>query len=110
MAVPRDIPIETLRSILRLDPLTGKLYWLARPRAMFSDDRIWAGTEALASPHAGGYLCGAIFGRGYLAHGSGAKRVIGYFVDEIEAAKAYDDFVAKEHGDFARLNFPGKAA
>jgi hypothetical protein len=31
---------------------------------------------------------------------------IGYFNDEIEAAKAYDEAVKKYHGDFAVLNFP----
>jgi hypothetical protein len=31
---------------------------------------------------------------------------IGYFKDEIEAAKAYDEAVKKYHGEFAVLNFP----
>ncbi len=33
---------------------------------------------------------------------------IGYFEDEIEAAKAYDAAAKKYHGEFARLNFPDK--
>lgn len=33
---------------------------------------------------------------------------IGYFDDEIEAARAYDEAAKKHHKDFARLNFPEK--
>ena len=36
----------------------------------------------------------------------GRQRFIGYFLDEIEAARAYDAFARREHGEFARLNFP----
>jgi hypothetical protein len=36
----------------------------------------------------------------------GTHRVIGYFEDEIEAAKAYDAKARKYHGEFAVLNFP----
>ncbi len=35
----------------------------------------------------------------------GTHRVIGYYNDEIEAAKAYDEEAKKFHGDFAVLNF-----
>jgi len=32
--------------------------------------------------------------------------IVGYFEDEIQAAKAYDDAAKKYHGQFAKLNFP----
>ncbi len=37
---------------------------------------------------------------------SSRRRHLGYFADEIAAARAYDAFARREHGDFARLNFP----
>lgn len=33
-------------------------------------------------------------------------RILGYFDDEVSAAKAYDDMADKRWGKFARLNFP----
>ncbi|MBA7655390.1 hypothetical protein ES703_63294 [subsurface metagenome] len=37
---------------------------------------------------------------------NGKNIPLGYFKDEIEAAKAYDKAARKYHGDFAALNFP----
>ena len=34
------------------------------------------------------------------------RKFIGYFKDEKQAAKAYDEAAKKYHGQFASLNFP----
>ena len=36
------------------------------------------------------------------------RKQIGYFSDEVEAAKAYDEAAKRYHKDFAVLNFPPK--
>jgi len=38
-------------------------------------------------------------------HADGKTHTIGYFTNEIQAAKAYDHAARKYHGDFAVLNF-----
>jgi len=37
---------------------------------------------------------------------NGKQKGIGSFDSEFDAAMAYDDFVLKNHGEFARLNYP----
>ncbi len=66
---------EELRQLLRYEPETGKLFWLPRPREMFTSDRsfnTWnvrfAGAEAFATVHRQGYRCGVIAGEKCLAH------------------------------------------
>jgi len=47
-------------------------------------------------------------GRWYAYCGTAGKdrRWLGYFADEVEAARAYDEAAREMHGAFARLNFP----
>lgn len=66
MANRSDITPEVCRQLLRYEPATGKLYWLARPREMFVSQRsfsTWnanfAGKEALTALSRG-YHVGAI--------------------------------------------------
>ena len=71
---------EVLRQLLRYEPETGKLFWLARNPDWFSDggkaashsSAVWntnfAGKAALATIMANGYLAGKILGKGVYAH------------------------------------------
>lgn len=64
-----------LNKILRYDHITGKLYWLYRPRYMFRTHRAYktwnsryANKEAFTAIDRKGYAVGAIFNRGFRAH------------------------------------------
>jgi hypothetical protein len=66
---------DVLRKLLRYDPETGKLYWLARDREFCDSLRSWngwntryPGTEAFTADSGHGYKVGAIFGVKYYAH------------------------------------------
>lgn len=69
------IDIQTLRSLLRYEPETGKLFWLPRPRVAFKSQRgfsTWnarfSGGEALTANNGSGYKIGNIHWRIYRAH------------------------------------------
>lgn len=69
-----------LRSLLRYEPETGKLYWLPRLPSDFEDGKYsaetickrwnkrYAGQEAFTARHALGYHVGTIHSKQYLAH------------------------------------------
>ena len=80
MAV-KALPCPTLlRQLVRYEPETGKLFWLARNSELFDDNtrsqvgnmRIWnakhATKEAFSSVDTNGYLRGRFLGVSYLAH------------------------------------------
>ena len=66
---------ELLRTLLRYDPKTGKLFWRPRLFDMFQTKRAFsnwnnrfAEKAAFTARNTGGYFVGTIFGRSYLAH------------------------------------------
>ena len=182
----KDIEPELLRKLLRYEPETGKLFWLARPREMFISERLknsWntqcSGKEAFTAKSKG-YKVGSIIDRMYKAHRviwaiqtgewpkftidhadmcrdnniwsnlraasvaennrnrasnrdatsrmvgvcwcprrnkwratlglNGKQMWLGYHVDEVLAAKAYDSAAKVAFGEFARLNFRSAAS
>jgi hypothetical protein len=69
------IDVETLRSVLRCEPETGKLYWMPRPSELFPDKRsanVWnaryAGREAFTAACGDGYRRGTVFYTNLKAH------------------------------------------
>lgn len=70
------LPIpQKLRELLRYDPDTGKLFWLPRPREMFTRDRLFvtwnkrfSGKEAFTATSRQGYKVGAVFDVVVAAH------------------------------------------
>lgn len=69
------IDVETLRRLLALDPETGALTWLPRPREMFTTDSscgCWngrfAGMPAFQTKDDRGYHCGVVMYRRLRAH------------------------------------------
>lgn len=81
MKVLDNISIETLQTLLRLDPVSGRLYWRRRASELFSDNPGRGGREAAAArwntAHEGkeatgvgpkGYARVSIFARKYMAH------------------------------------------
>lgn len=81
MAITHPIPVPVLRQLLRLDPETGRLYWLPRGPEWFEDGgrngaarsaKCWnsryAETRALSVIDRRGYQKVAIFNRKYYVH------------------------------------------
>lgn len=75
VSIDQALTPELLRTLLRYDPETGKLYWKPRPREMFDSDRIWrgwntrlAGKEALTADNGKGYKFGVILYHRVYAH------------------------------------------
>lgn len=77
----RDLPIELLMRLVRLDINTGLLYWLRRDKDMFSDSESrsaehkannwnsqYAGKQAFTALHRGRYFVGAINCANFFAH------------------------------------------
>lgn len=59
-------PRDSLQSLLRYDPESGDLFWLARGEASW--DARFAGKPALIAKHSSGYCSGALHGKNVYAH------------------------------------------
>ena len=73
--VKLELTRAQVQELLCYDPLSGSLTWKPRPLSMFNDEsafhkwnRKYAGADAFTSIRNGGYRCGRILGRYYLAH------------------------------------------
>lgn len=97
MAISHPIPIDVLRQLIRLDPETGRLYWLTRSAGMFSGtirqsaahkcaawNARYAETEALTAPNNHGHRKGFIDSRHYYAHSVVFALVNGRWAAEID--------------------------
>lgn len=60
--------LEYIRQRLHYDPLSGKLYWKARPDNPKKWNDRYAGLEAFTANHGSGYKVGAVDSKNYLAH------------------------------------------
>jgi hypothetical protein len=58
---------ETLRTLVRYEPETGKLFWLPR-HGNASFNTAWAGKEAFTFVRSDGYRVGSLFNLGYYSH------------------------------------------
>lgn len=72
---PPNVAIDELRTLLRLDVETGKLFWLPRPHETFSNikraaswNAKYANKEAFTADKGNGYKVGRIHKKSYLAH------------------------------------------
>ena len=82
---------DIAKQLLYYEPDTGKLYWRARPPAMFRSSasyKRWnarySGREALATPDANGALHGTVLGESCYAHRIAWLIVHGEWPEEIE--------------------------
>jgi hypothetical protein len=71
--IEKALPVEVLRTLVRLDSGTGKLYWLRRNSSERQPlceawNAKWEGKEAFISKRIGGYLYGHIGDVKFLAH------------------------------------------
>lgn len=71
-SMKHKMPANVLRSLLRYDPDTGKLFWLRRDQEAESKWKAWnakfAGKEALYGLNDMGYRQGSVLRHRYLAH------------------------------------------
>lgn len=87
----RSMSIDVMRTLLLYEPETGELYWLPRPREMFSSDgafKGWntnhAGRPALTTTLNSGYRQGGILKKNFVAHRVGFALFYGYWPDQVD--------------------------